>query len=132
MQTALALDTNAYSALQRGSAKQLIELVNKTSDIALTLVVIAELKAGFKKGSQTNQNRAKLARFLQDPRVSILIPDEQTAETYAELWSELATKGNPIPTNDVWIAALCLQHGYTLATSDQHFDNVPLLQITGF
>ncbi len=62
-------------------------------------------------------------------RVEVILPDEQTTEYYAKIWSDLSRKGKPIPTNDVWIAAICLQHNLVLATRDAHFKSVTYLQI---
>ena len=123
----LALDTNAYSDLQRGGAKQLEPTVNKADLLVLPFVVDAELKAGFKKGQREKENYDKLQKFQALDRIVVLWPDEETNELYAKVWAELAAKGEPIPTNDVWIAAICLQHHLTLATSDIHFKNVPIL-----
>jgi tRNA(fMet)-specific endonuclease VapC len=42
----------------------------------------------------------------------------------------LRAKGRPIPDNDIWIAALGVQHGLTIATRDSHFrelDGVAIL-----
>jgi predicted nucleic acid-binding protein len=33
-------------------------------------------------------------------------------------------RGTPIPTNDIWIAALAMQHGLPLYTRDAHFSSV--------
>lgn len=62
-------------------------------------------------------------------RVEVILPDEQTTEYYAKNWSDLSWKGKPIPINDVWIAAICLQHNLVLATRDAHFKSVTYLQI---
>ena len=40
---------------------------------------------------------------------------------------DLRQQGTPIPTNDLWIAALVLQHNLTLCDRDRHFDNLPQL-----
>ena len=124
----LALDTNAYSALQRGEAAALKKIVETTDEIMLPFVVVAELKAGFEKGSQTTANHRKLMNFLEMDAVSVLWPDSDTLQLYAKLWAELSNKGKPIPTNDVWIATLCLQHSLPLATADSDFEHIPLLQ----
>jgi len=42
----------------------------------------------------------------------------------AEAWYALAT---PIPTNDMWLAALVLQHNFALHARDRHFDHLPQL-----
>jgi tRNA(fMet)-specific endonuclease VapC len=36
----------------------------------------------------------------------------------------LKEKGKPLPENDIWIAALAMQHNLTLITRDTHFDHV--------
>jgi tRNA(fMet)-specific endonuclease VapC len=53
----------------------------------------------------------------------------QTAEVYARIRFELKQAGRPIPENDIWIAAICLEHGLPLATHDQHFAAIANLQV---
>jgi tRNA(fMet)-specific endonuclease VapC len=57
----------------------------------------------------------------------VLLPDQGTAEHYGQLKAELAGTGNPIPDNDLWIAALARQYDLPLATRDGHFTPVPRL-----
>ncbi len=38
------------------------------------------------------------------------------------------TKGTPIPTNDLWIAATALEHGYAVYTGDRHFAEIDNLR----
>lgn len=49
---------------------------------------------------------------------------EPTTHYYAEITLELMKKGTPIPSNDIWIAALCRQHALPLLSRDRHFDLV--------
>jgi predicted nucleic acid-binding protein len=123
----LALDTNAYSSLQLGNVPDLKQLVDQAELIILPFVVDAELRAGFQKGNRKTDNNNKLQKFEEIDRVVVLWPNDLTNELYAQVWAELASNGKPIPTNDVWIAAICLQHQLGLASSDKHFDHVPLL-----
>jgi tRNA(fMet)-specific endonuclease VapC len=124
----VALDTNAYSALQLGKATQLEPTTDRADLLVIPFAVDAELRAGFKKGRKEKENYDKLQKFQALDRVVVLWPDEETNELYAKVWAELSAKGKPIPTNDVWIAAICLQYHLILATSDAHFDYVPLLR----
>jgi len=55
----------------------------------------------------------------------VLFADEQTIEQYVSLFRQLRRQGTPIPTNDLWIAALVLQHGLVLCARDRHFDHLP-------
>ena len=124
----VALDTNAYSDFMRGAAER-VELVRTVQAIVLPLIVLGELRAGFAAGNRESTNAANLQRFLASPRVSVLAPDEQTTHYYAQLHRQLRDGGRPIPTNDLWIAALAVQHDLVLCTSDRHFRQIPQLVI---
>jgi tRNA(fMet)-specific endonuclease VapC len=122
----LALDTNAYSAAARGEPRS-VALVQAAQHVYLPFVVLAELRAGFAAGTLGRRNEALLARFLNTPRVSVLYADEQTTHHYASVFAQLRRQGTPIPTNDIWIAAIVLQHDLALLTSDAHFSSLPQL-----
>ena len=116
----VALDTNAYSDFMRGDPAR-VQIIRTARQIHLPLIVLGELRAGFAAGNQKSANAANLQRFLGSPRVSVLLPDEQTTHHYAQLYLLLRKKGVAIPTNDLWIAALVVQHDLVLCTSDTHF-----------
>ncbi len=117
----LALDTNCYTDLIQGDP-HVAEAVESADEVWLPFIVLAELRAGFSLGSKGAQNEAALRRFLFKPGVEILYADEQTAHHYASVYRQLRRQGTPIPTNDMWIAALVLQHSLTLCARDAHFD----------
>ena len=123
----LALDTNRYTDLCRGSAS-VVETIEAADEVWLPFIVLGELRAGFAASTQGPRNEAVLRRFLMKPGVDILYADEQTTHHYATLYRQLRKQGTPIPTNDMWIAALVLQHSLTLYDRDVHFDALP--QIT--
>ena len=120
----IALDTNAYSDFMRGDGER-VQIIRAARSIAIPIIVLGELRAGLAAGNQESTNSANLQRFLASPRVSVLLPDEQTAHHYAQLYLQLRNKGASIPTNDLWIAALAVQHHVVLCTSDRHFRQVP-------
>lgn len=122
----LALDTNRYTDLCRGdrSAVETIELAN---EVWLPFIVLGELRAGFAVGSQGPRNESVLRRFLMKPGVSVLYADEQTTHHYGTVYRQLRKQGTPIPTNDMWVAALALQHSLVLFARDAHFDALPQL-----
>lgn len=125
----LALDTNAYSILKKGAAPQLYKLTEEADEVALPFIVIGELRSGFAGGSRGAENNRSLELFLDGDLVSALYADDATTVVYGELRSDLKKRGTPIPTNDLWIAALCLRYDFVLATGDKHFAKVPLLRI---
>ncbi len=120
----IALDTNAYSDFMRGEAAR-VQIIRTARLIYLPLIVLGELRAGFAAGNQESTNAANLQRFLNSPRVQVLSPDEQTTHHYAQLYLQLRKKSVSIPTNDLWIAALVVQHNLILCTSDSHFQHLP-------
>lgn len=120
----IALDTNAYSDFMRGNGER-VQIVRAARSIAMPIIVLGELRAGFAAGDRESANAANLQRFLTSPRVSALLPDEQTTHHYAQLHLQLRNKGARIPTNDLWIAAMVVQHDLILCTSDRHFRQLP-------
>ena len=122
----LALDTNRYTDLCRGIA-DVVETVEGADEVRLPFVVLGELRAGFAVGSQGPRNEAILRRFLLKPGVDVLYADEQTTHHYASVYRQLRKQGTPMPTNDMWIAALVLQHSLVLYDRDAHFDALPQL-----
>ena len=120
----LALDTNRYTDLCRGDG-EVIDLVESADSVSLPFVVIGELRAGFAVGRQGPRNEAVLRRFLLKPGVHIVYADDQTTHHYANIYRQLREQGTPIPTNDMWIAALVLQHSLTLCDRDRYFDALP-------
>jgi len=122
----VALDTNRLTDLFQGDA-ELADRLGECDEVWLPLVVLAEIKAGFYGGTQQHRNQVLLQSFLAKPTVGVLLPERETAEHYARLFVQLKRAGTPIPDNDLWIAALVLQHDLQLITRDQHFERVPQL-----
>jgi tRNA(fMet)-specific endonuclease VapC len=122
----VALDTNRLTDLFQGDAA-LAERLGECDEVWLPLMVLAEIQAGFYGGSQQHRNEVLLRSLLVKPTVGILLPARDTAEHYARLFVQLKRAGTPIPDNDLWIAALVLQHDLVLITRDRHFERVPQL-----
>jgi len=124
----VVLDTNAYSDFLRGEPTR-VGIIRQADRIHLPLIVLGELRAGFAAGSRAGENLATLRQFLASPRVNVLLPDEITTEHYARIFLQLRQKGAAIPTNDLWIAALVLQRGLALCSSDAHFRHIAGLRL---
>jgi tRNA(fMet)-specific endonuclease VapC len=120
----LALDTNRYTDLCRG-VEDTVRLVSTAQAVFLPFVVVAELRAGFAFGRRSSENERVLRRFLLKEGVEVLYADDQTTHHYASAYRQLRVQGTPIPTNDLWIAALVLQHNLRLHDRDRHFQHLP-------
>jgi tRNA(fMet)-specific endonuclease VapC len=113
-------DTNAYASFKR-SEPEIIEVVRHAEVIGISPIVIAELMVGFDGGSKAKQNKSELQSFLESSRIVIYPITLYTSHFFSQIFSSLKSKGKPIPTNDLWIAAQALEHGCVVCTHDKHF-----------
>ena len=120
----IALDAKRYIDLCKGVGET-VKLVSTAEAVFVPFVVVAELRAAFVLGKRAAENERVLRRFLLKPGVSVLYPDDQTTHHYVALYRQLRIQETPIPMNDVWIAALVLQHNLRLHDRDRHFDHLP-------
>ena len=122
----VALDTNRYVDLCKG-VDETVSLLEEAEAILLPFVVLGELRAGFVHGRRQADNERTLRQFLLKDGVQVLFADDQTTHHYAAVFHQLRKQGTPIPTNDMWLAALVLQHNLALHARDKHFDHLPQL-----
>lgn len=117
----MILDTNALSDVADGEARA-VEQLTKATQVAIPAIVLGEYRFGI----ALSRRRSEYERWLVDAlRVcEVLDVGEVTSAQYAELRLELKRAGTPIPTNDLWIAALCRQHALPILSRDRHFDLV--------
>ena len=120
----IVIDTNRYRDFVDG-VPETVAVFRTSPRILIPFVVVAELRAGFAVGSQSARNERVFEQFLHRPRVEVLLPSMETTRHYANLYRQLRSAGTPIPTNDLWIAALVVQHDVMLYSRDRHFDALP-------
>ena len=123
----ICLDTSAYSHFKRGDP-QASKLITSARLVGVPSIVLGELRTGFLGGSDPERNENELQVFLDNPVVRVFDVDDESSHYYAELVTDLRRAGTPVPTNDIWIAALSIREGATVITYDQHFN---LMQRSG-
>lgn len=119
----IALDTNRYTDLCRGEA-EVVERVELAEMVFVPFIVLGELRAGFSVGKFGTENERVLRQFLMKDGVKTLYANDKTTVHYASIYRQLRDQGTPIPTNDMWIAALVVQHDLVLCHRDRHFANL--------
>jgi tRNA(fMet)-specific endonuclease VapC len=119
------LDTNGLSAVADGDAA-LEPILRNAAELAIPVIVLGE----YRYGIQQSRDRQRYEQWLSETvcNYRVLELDEDTAISYAVIRTELKRAGTPIPSNDVWIAALCRQHSFSLISRDHHFDLVRGIQ----
>jgi tRNA(fMet)-specific endonuclease VapC len=126
--TTLILDTSAYSAFNRGD-RRLKDFFSTSNQLLVPLVVIGELRAGFLLGTKAQENEALLQKLLDSANITTITLTDRTTVLFAAIFQRLRTAGTPINTNDMWIAALALEHDSLLLTLDSDFHRVPDLLV---
>ena len=124
--TRICLDTSAYSNFRRGQADA-VARIDQAEWVGVPSVVLGELWAGFGMGNQAQGDAERLAEFLAHPLVEVLVIDADVARIYGDVYLDLRAQGQPVPTNDLWIAATTIRAGATLLTFDNHFRAVARL-----
>jgi len=120
------LDTNIVIALfaNEGAVKDNLAM---TEEVFVPSIVIGELYYGAYKSTRAKENLARIDDFAASGPV--IGCDTGTARFYGEVKNALRIKGRPIPENDIWIAAIAMQHGLTLVTRDAHFKEIENLEV---
>jgi tRNA(fMet)-specific endonuclease VapC len=120
----ILLDTNAYSNYLRGN-ENVFNVLSDANIVYMSVIVLGELYSGFKGGNKESWNKGLLLKFLKKPTINILDATIETSEIFAEIKNTLKISGNPVPINDVWIAAHSIETGSILVTNDDHFGKIP-------
>ena len=121
----LLLDTNIIIPLFAQDPTVLKHL-QEAEEVFIPSIVLGELYFGASKSKRAKQNIARIDEFAINN--TILGCDIETARHYGEIKTALGKKGRPIPENDIWIAAIALQHKLILITRDAHFEEVDNLR----
>lgn len=121
----IALDTNQAVHVLNDVAP-VIAWLDTFDELCLPVTVIGELLYGALNSARATANVAKVDALVG--RCQVLRSDVNTCGVYAQLRLDLKSQGRPIPENDLWIAASCVEHNVPLATDDAHFDAITSLQ----
>jgi tRNA(fMet)-specific endonuclease VapC len=122
----IALDTSVAVRFLNGDTA-IVARVLALPEVVLPVVAVGELLFGAENSTRPLQN---LPRYLEFIEACVVLPlNRETAAVYAKTRLALKQKGRPIPMNDVWIAAQCLEQGWILVTDDTDFNYVDGLTV---
>jgi predicted nucleic acid-binding protein len=120
----MILDTNAISALLKHDEALIAALGNE--DHQLPVIALGEYRFGLRRSKLRTRLEGQLRQW---ELIWTVIPVvRETTEHYARVREALRARGTPIPENDVWIAALAVQHQLPVVTADEHFDRIEGVQ----
>jgi tRNA(fMet)-specific endonuclease VapC len=119
------LDTNIVIEIFKNNEK--LKQILAGRKFSLSVVVIAELLFGAENSTHTERHTQQVTDFIDLCRVVEI--NYQTAIHYSKIKANLRKIGNPIPENDIWIAASCLEQKSILITKDRHFTHIKGLMV---
>jgi len=129
---ALLIDTDLLIDLERGAGTPAFEELLGSEERAISVITVSELLHGALRatGAHRMRRRAFVEHLLGAMRA---IPiTEPVARVHAEMWADLAARGEVIGAHDLWIAATALAHGLGVATRNaSEFERVPGLRVVG-
>jgi len=121
----LILDTNALSAAADGD-RSALTVIAQAEELAVPVIVLGEYRLGIAQSRHRPEYESWLREWIA--AVMVLDVNQETSNHYARIGLDLKRAGTPIPTNDLWIAALCRQHALPVVSRDRHFDSVAGIQ----
>lgn len=127
---AVLIDTDMLVDLERGVVNPEVENAIGDEDRAISVITVSELLHGVHRasGAQRTRRRAFVEHLLGGMRAIEIT--EQIARVHADVWAQLAAKGQLIGAHDLWIAATALAHGMDIATGNAHeFQRIPGLRV---
>jgi len=126
----LAIDSNRFIDFCAGD-EAVAETFEQAALLVIPFVVLAEIRVGAQLCRKGETQIRILNTLLNQPGVRTVHTTDGTAHHYAAIYSQLRRKGTAIPTNDIWIAAIALEHNLILYTRDAHFDQIPSVPRVG-
>ena len=132
MSGSVILDSNALIALFDGQ-ETVAAALREAGRVLVPAIVHGEIMAGC-QGTTRREMRTRelLERLLSKPAVSILPATKTTGDFYGRVFAFLRSRGTPMPTNDIWIAAGALETGAAICTNDAHLLRLPLIKMLSF
>ena len=125
-----SLDTNICIYLMKGGYPQIEQrlLACQPDEVALSAIVVAELRFGAENSSYPDRNHKTLDAFLSG--FTILPFDEKATHSYGKVRAYFKKKGQPIGSEDTFIAGHAIANDLILVTNNvKQFQHLPKLKI---
>ena len=120
MQTQYLLDTNICIYIikhQPEIVRQHFEQHLPNRNILISVITLGELRFGAEK-SQRKEKALKVIDELTS-MIQVVELDEQVADHYAQIRQDLASKGQIIGSNDLWLAAHARANDWIMVTNNE-------------
>ncbi len=117
------IDSNRFIDFCAGEP-DVVDVFEQAALVVVPFVVLAEIRVGALGTKRGDAQVRVLSELLNEPGVRVAHSSDTTAHHYAAIYARLKKADSPIPTNDIWIAALAIEHNLTLYSRDAHFSRI--------
>ena len=127
---AVLIDTDLMVDLEHGVGAPEVDRLLGDQERAISVITVSELLHGVHRA--TGARRARRSAFVEHLLAGLqAIPiTEPVARVHADIWAQLAKRGQVIGAHDLWIAATAIAHGLAVATGNgADFSRVPGLRV---
>ena len=127
---AVLIDTDLLVDLEHGVGAPDVDRVLGDQERAISVITVSELLQGVHRA--TGARRARRSAFVEHLLAGLqAIPiTEPVARVHADIWAQLAKRGQVIGAHYLWIAATAIAHGLAVATGNgADFNRVPGLRV---
>lgn len=130
----LMVDTNVFIRFEKSGQSVDFSSWESSQKVYISVVTVSELLMGVHRAN-TEERRRRRSAFVEAviSGVGVLDFTVASARVHAEIYSELAKKGQLIGAHDFIIAATARRHDLSLLTDNiQEFSRVPGLRVIPF
>lgn len=126
MSDSYLIDTNMASGLIRRDPAA-VNMISAATEVFVPCIVVGELYYGAHHSDAIEKQLARVDEFVA--MSAVVYPDLASSRIYGRLKAGMRKRGQMMPENDLWIAALSVQLGWPVVTRDRHFHQVKGLTV---
>ena len=130
----LIVDTNVFIAFERRDEPIDLAPWEASADVCIRMVTMSELLMGVHR-ADTEMRRQRRSAFVEAILAGLRVVDftREIGRVHAEIYADLARRGQLIGAHDLIIAATARHHELSLLTDNvDEFSRVPGLQVIAF
>lgn len=119
------LDTNIIIGFLKNDTS-IVSKLSSEQEVNISVITVGEMLYGANNSGNPSENTRLYKEFFKNCHIHNI--SEITSEYYAEIRHSLKIAGNPIPENDIWIAAIAKEKNMTIVSRDKHLSRLEFIK----
>ncbi len=118
-------DTNIIIGFLKNDTN-IVSKLSSEQEVNISVVTVGEMLFGANNSGNPIENTMLYKELFKHCIIHNI--SEITSEYYAEIRHLLKIAGNPIPENDIWIAAIAKEKNMIIVTRDKHLNQLEFIK----